>query len=80
VVLEGIVGLGVGISSCRDAWEIFLVNSEIDEAKAGGSFLLPFAVLEVDGREFGGGCDVFLDPRGGGGRGTVTQSGSSVML
>ena len=54
-------------------------TAEVDGLKGGGNLLVPLVPFEEDPRGFGGGgaTDFVLDLRGSG-RGTVTQSGSSV--
>lgn len=54
-------------------------TAEVDGLKGGGNFLMPLVPLEEEPRGFGGGgaTDFILDPRASG-RGTATQSGSSV--
>ena len=54
--------------------------AEVDGLTAGGSCRVPLIEFDVDGRGFGGGgaIDLVECPRGGGIRGIVTQSGSSV--
>lgn len=76
-----VVMVGGSLSDVSERLLVKEETAETAELKGGGSLRVPFGVVEVEGRGLGGGGakDVAADePRGGGIRGTVTQSGSSV--